>query len=61
MTTTNEPCPDCGMPATCEHELRDGRDGAPVHVWDCRQCGTYSVRLGWNCPHCMTAAATARD
>ena len=45
------------MPATCEHGLRDGRDGAAIHIWDCRQCGAYSVLLGWDCPDCKGDSA----
>lgn len=53
MNKTTEPCPTCQAPAQCEHGIRDGWDDQPLHVWDCPNCGRYTVILGWNCPACV--------
>jgi hypothetical protein len=48
--TTNEPCPECGMPAECEHGwIVNDR---PCHTWHCRACGELTAVLGYTCADC---------
>jgi hypothetical protein len=50
---TEEPCPTCGMQATCEH----GRivNERKAHVWTCRECGEDVWFLGYACVNCEQA------
>ena len=50
MPITTEPCPVCGLPATCEHGwIVNDR---PAHVWQCRECGEHTGLLGYVCADC---------
>jgi predicted RNA-binding Zn-ribbon protein involved in translation (DUF1610 family) len=54
---THEPCPTCGMPATCEHGERGGKR---VHLWRCPECGDCLSFVGYDCVDCVVAAAEAQ-
>lgn len=55
-TVTTEPCPACGLMATCEHGwIVNDR---PAHVWQCRECGETTAVLCYVCADCERSNAT---
>lgn len=48
---TNEPCPQCGTPATCQHATDDA--GKARHLWTCAACGDTVAWVGYDCEVCQ--------
>lgn len=58
-TITNESCPQCQTPATCQHgrsgKMVDGAfvdTGCNIHLWKCEFCGESQALVAYDCEFC---------